>query len=98
MRQPGNELLQGAVDGHVHACPHINARSVNVFDAVRDAAAVGMRGIGLMDNFANSSGAAALARRELSGLSIDVWGGLIMEPVAGGVSADAARIALDYGY
>jgi len=95
---PGMNLLVGAVDCHVHACPHINARSVDVFQAVRAAAAAGMRSIGLMDNFVNSSGLAALARRELGDLGIDVFGGLIMEPPAGGVSVEAARAALGYGY
>lgn len=95
---PGMELLVGAVDCHVHACPHINGRRLDVFEAVRDAAAAGMAGLGLMDNFANSSGMAALAMRELGHLGVDVWGGLIMEPPAGGVSAEAARIALSYGY
>lgn len=95
---PGMELLIGAVDGHVHACPHINARRLDVFEAVREAATAGMAGLGLMDNFANSSGLAALAMRELGHLGVDVWGGLIMEPPAGGVSAETARIALAYGY
>jgi len=96
--KPGMEHLAGAVDCHVHACPHINARSVDVLEATRDAAAAGLRGIGLMDNFANSSGLAALARRTLGELGVDVFGGLIMEPPAGGVNADAVRIALGYGY
>jgi len=96
--QPGMDLLVDAVDCHVHACPHINARSVDVFQAVRAAAAAGMRGIGLMDNFANSSGLAALARRELSDLGVEVFGGLIMEPPAGGVTVAAVQAALGYGY
>lgn len=95
---PGAELLTGAVDCHVHVCPHINGRSLDVFQAVRAAAAAGMRGLGLMDNFANSAGYAALARRELGHLGVDVFGGLIMEPPAGGVSIDAVKIALGYGY
>ena len=57
---------------------------------MRDAAAAGMRAIGLMDNFANSSGLAALANRELGHLGVDVFGGLIMEPPAGGVSAGSS--------
>lgn len=96
--RPGMELLVGAVDNHVHACPHINARSLTVLDAVRDAATAGMRAIGLMDNFCNSAGYAALAMRELGHLGVEVFGGLIMEPPAGGVSADAVRVALGYGY
>ena len=97
-RLPGAELLVGAVDCHVHACPHINARSVDVFQAVRMAADAGLRAIGLMDNFTNSAGLAALAHRELGHLGVEVFGGLIMEPPAGGICADSVRIALDYGY
>jgi len=96
--RPGVELLRGAVDNHIHACPHLNARSVDVFEAVRDAADAGMRAIGLMDNFCNSAGYAALARRTLGHLGIDVFGGLIMEPPAGGVTVDAVTAALGYGY
>jgi hypothetical protein len=69
-----------------------------VFEAVRAAAAAGMRAIGLMDNFQNSSGYAALAMAELGDLGVEVFGGLIMQPSAGGVSLEAARIAVDYGY
>ncbi|MCP1337798.1 DUF6282 family protein [Futiania mangrovi] len=95
---PGADMLVGAVDNHVHCCPHINARSIDVLTAVRQAADAGMAAIGLMDNFCNTSGYAALAMRELGGLGVEVFGGLIMEPPAGGVSAEAARIALGYGY
>lgn len=95
---PGADLLVGAVDNHVHACPHINGRSLDVLQAVQQAASAGMRGIGLMDNFANSSGVAALANRHLGHLGVEVFGGLIMEPAAGGISADNVRIALKLGY
>ena len=95
---PGSDLLVGAVDNHIHACPHLNGRSVDVFDAVRQAQAAGMRGIGLMDNFANSSGYAALARGQLADTSVDVFGGVILEPQAGGVTLEAVEIALGYGY
>jgi hypothetical protein len=97
-KMPGADLLRGAVDCHVHACPHINARALDVFDAVEQAARAGLAGLGLIDNFANSSGIAALAMRRLGHLGVDVWGGLIMEPPAGGISAEAVRIALGYGY
>ncbi|MBY0360588.1 MAG: hypothetical protein K2X45_01665 [Phreatobacter sp.] len=92
------DLTVGAVDCHVHACPHINARSLDVIEAMREARAAGMAGLGLMDNFANSAGYAALARRILGAPDLDIWGGLIMEPPAGGVSAEAVAIALAYGY
>ncbi len=98
LQPPAAHLLVGAMDNHVHACPHINARSLDVMSAVSEAAAAGMTAIGLMDNFASSSGYAALAKAVRPDLPIDVFGGLIMEPPAGGVSAEAVRIALHYGY
>lgn len=95
---PGSDLLVGAMDNHVHAAPHINPRALDVFEAAQDAAAAGMVALGLMDNFCNTAGYAALVRRQRPDLALDVFGGLIMEPPAGGVSAQAVRIALSYGY
>lgn len=95
---PGLELLSGAVDSHVHCCPHINQRTVSLFDAVQAAAKAGLRGLGLMDVFANSSGLAALAKRELGHLGVDVFGGIILEPYVGGLSARTVQTALRMGY
>jgi hypothetical protein len=92
------DLLVGAIDCHVHVTPHINGRSIDAFEAVRQAASAGMRGLGLMDNFCNSSGYAALCMRELGHLGVDVFGGLIMQPSAGGVDLECARSAVLYGY
>ena len=96
--RPGAHLLVGATDCHVHACPHLNARSVDIFEAVEQAAAAGMRAIGLMDNFCSSVGYAALARRRLGHLGVAVFGGVILEPQAGGISADVVGAALGLGY
>jgi hypothetical protein len=95
---PFAHLLRGAVDSHVHCAPHINARTVTVFDAVRDAASAGLVGLGIMDVFANSSGLAALAMRELGRLGVDVFGGIILEPYVGGVDPRVVRNALQMGY
>jgi hypothetical protein len=95
---PGTHLLQGAIDCHVHCAPHLSGRSVTVFGAVRQAAAAAMRAIGIMCNFQNTSGFAALANDELGDLGIEAFGGLIMQPTAGGVTLEAARTAIGYGY
>jgi hypothetical protein len=91
-------MLRGAVDCHVHCAPHLNGRSVNVFEAVRQAAAAGMRAIGIMCNFQNTSGFAALANDELGHLGCHAFGGVIMQPTAGGVTLEVARAAIGYGY
>lgn len=95
---PGIELLRGATDSHVHCAPHINRRTVTAFGAVRAAAQAGMAGIGIMDVFANTAGLAALARTELAHLGVDVFGGIILEPYAGGLSPRAVETALGMGY
>lgn len=94
----GLHLLKGAIDCHIHCAPHLAGRSVNVFDAVRQAAAAGMRAIGIMCNFQNTSGLAALVNDELGHLGVESFGGLIMQPSAGGVTLEAARTAIGYGY
>lgn len=95
---PGMHLLKGAIDCHIHCAPHLSGRSVNVFDAVRQAAAAGMRAIGIMCNFQNTSGLAALVNDELGHLGVEAFGGLIMQPTAGGITLEAARTAISYGY
>lgn len=94
----GSHFLKGAVDSHVHCCPHINDRTVTVFDAVRQAANAEIRAIGLMDLFANSSGMASLAMRELGELGVQVFGGIVLEPYAGGLSPRVVETALRLGY
>jgi len=95
---PGSHLLRGAIDCHVHCAPHLNGRSVNVFEAVRQAAAAGMRAIGIMCNFQNTSGFAALANDELGHLGCQAFGGVIMQPTAGGITLEVAKAAIGYGY
>lgn len=95
---PGSHMLRGAIDCHVHCAPHLNGRSVNVFEAVRQAAAAGMRAIGIMCNFQNTSGYAALANEELGHLGCHAFGGVIMQPTAGGVTLEVAKAAIGYGY
>lgn len=94
----GAEHLVGAIDSHVHCCPHINARTITLFDAVRAASEAGLRGLGLMDVFANTSGLAALANLELGHLGVEVFGGVILEPHVGGVSVRSVETALKMGY
>jgi hypothetical protein len=95
---PGTHLLKGAIDCHIHCAPHLSGRTVNAFDAVRQAAAAGMRAVGIMCNFQNTSGLAALVNDELGHLGVETFGGLIMQPTAGGVTLEAARTAIGYGY
>ena len=72
------ELLKGSVDNHIHCCPHINKRSTNIFEVVNQAEKIQMYGIGLMDNFSNTSGYASLIKKYKPKLKLKIFGGLIM--------------------
>ena len=90
--------LEGRYDNHVHCCPHINARSLNLYDAVKDAEREKMVAIGLMDNFSVSSGYASLMNSVFRDFKVKVFGGLIMEPYAGGINPKNLEALMKYSY
>ena len=79
---------------HVHACPHINPRSVNALEATEDAAEADMAGIVLIDNFGNSSGIARFVEQVLGSTCPRVLGGLILNHQVGLINVDAVESAL----
>ena len=91
------ELLRGAIDLHVHAGPHLRSspRSVDPMEAALQAKAAGMRGLVYMDVMENSSGIAWLLNRHVDG--IELFGGIILNTVYGGMNPRAVRTALYYG-
>ena len=96
-RRTSETLLQGAIDVHVHAGPHLKSspRSVNPIEAAIEAREAGMRAIVLMDVFQMSSGTAWIANRAVEGM--DVYGGIILNTCYGGMNPRAVKTALQYG-
>jgi hypothetical protein len=92
-----DELLNGAIDIHVHAGPHLKSspRRVDPFQAAEEAKAAGMRAIVYMDVFENSAGTAWLVKRMVPG--IDVFGGIILNTSYGGLNPRAVKTAIHYG-
>lgn len=97
LAQLATELLEGSIDIHVHAGPHLlsSPRSVDPIEAAQQAKDAGMRALVYMDVFENSSGIAWLVSRTVPG--IDVFGGIILNTVYGGVNPRAVKTALHYG-
>ena len=81
-----NELLQGAIDIHVHAGPHLKSspRRVDPFEAAEEARAAGMRAIVYMDVFFESCGTAWMVQRQVPG--IEVYGGINLNSNYGGIN------------
>ena len=95
---PAAVLLHGALDTHVHACPHINRRRVDALEAARSAYDAGLRGIVLIDNFAVSSGLAGLAEERLTPeRPFSVLGGIVLNHQVGLINPAAVDTAIAYG-
>ena len=90
------KMLEGAVDIHVHAGPHLpsSPRRVDPFEAATEARDAGMKAIVLMDVFEMSTGTAYLVNQVVD---FPVFGGLIMNTVYGGMNPRSVRTALHYG-
>ena len=91
------ELLKGAIDIHVHAGPHLKSspRRFDPFEAAEEAKAAGMRALVYMDVFLDSSGTAWMVNKVVPG--IDVFGGIILNSIYGGVNPRAVKTAIHYG-
>jgi hypothetical protein len=91
------QLLEGAVDIHVHAGPHIfsSPRRVDPIQAATQARDAGMAAIVYMDVFEMSNGTAWMVNRVVP--NFKTFGGLIMNTVYGGMNPRAVRTALSYG-
>lgn len=91
------QLLEGAIDIHVHAGPHLpsSPRRVDPFEAAIEARDAGMRAIVYMDVFEMSTGTAWMVERIVKGIA--VYGGIILNTVYGGMNPRAVKTALYYG-
>ena len=91
------ELLQGAIDIHVHAGPHLTSspRRVDPFEAAQEAKDAGMQAIVLLDVFEMTNGVSWLVNKIVP--DFRTYGGLILNTVYGGMNPRAVKTALHYG-
>ena len=91
------DLLQGAIDIHVHPGPHLvsSPRRVNPFEAAIEARDAGMQAMVLKDVFEMSNGTAWMVNQIVE--DFHVYGGLILNTVYGGMNPRAFKTAIYYG-
>jgi hypothetical protein len=90
-----DELLQGAVDLHQHAAPSLFERITDDVGLAAEARARGMRGVLLKAHEQDTTGRAALARRQVAG--IEVFGGIVLNHHAGGLNPVAVDNSIKMG-
>lgn len=77
------ELLQGAVDIHIHSAPSLFQRH-DTLEIVKEAHKVGLRAVVLKNHHICTVDRANAARREIKG--IDVSGSLVLNYANGGIN------------
>jgi hypothetical protein len=96
-----NELLQGAIDCHIHAYPDFVHRSQDMIQMAIDASRAGMRALAFKDHWNISCNAAYLAQRHIDYLvekgelqhRVEIYGGA---GTCHGMNVEYIRVALQY--
>ncbi len=96
-----NELLQGAIDCHIHAYPDFVHRSQDMIGIAMEAARAGMRALAFKDHWNISCNAAYLAQRHIDYLvekgelqhRVEIYGGA---GTCHGMNPEYIRVALQY--
>ncbi len=101
--RPGveNELLEGAIDCHIHAYPDFVPRSQDMIQVAIDASKAKMRALAFKDHWNISCNAAYMAQRHIDYLvekgelqhRVEIYGGT---GTCFGMNPDAIRVALQY--
>jgi len=94
MTRPDLELLQGAVDIHIHHGPDLYPRIQDAFELAQDAKAAGMRGVCLKTHNFPTAPMALLTRKHVPG--IDIFGSITCNLEVGGVNPSAVEAAIKY--
>ncbi len=96
-----NEILQGAIDCHIHAYPDFVYRSQDMIQVALEASKAGMRAVAFKDHWNISCGSAYLVQRHVDFLlergeierRVEVYGGA---GTCHGMNPDYIRVALQY--
>lgn len=101
--RPGveDELLEGAIDCHIHAYPDFVTRAQDMIEVAIDAARAGMRAVAFKDHYNLSANAAYLTQRYIDKLvetgelarGVEVYGGI---GLCHGMNPEAVRLAMQY--
>ena len=89
-------LVEGAYDLHVHATPSHDPRSLDDFELVEEATALGMAGVLVKNHYEPTSGRAALVNRRMKG-GATLYGSIALNWPVGGINPYAAESAVLLG-
>jgi hypothetical protein len=91
------ELMQGAIDMHLHVNPHLAPQNhaLHAVDLARACKEVGMKAVAIKDVGFPTTASAYFANRLVPGFQ--TCGSLVMNLVCGGINSRAVRAAIEHG-
>ena len=89
------ELMQGAVDLHIHSAPSLFPRLVDHAEAAEGARKLGMKAVVLKEHHGYTSDRMYFVRKLVPG--IEVYGGVVLNNAVGGINPFAAEAAINLG-
>jgi len=90
-----DELLQGAIDLHQHAAPSVFERVTDDIGLALESRQRGMRAVLLKAHEHDTTGRAALVRRQVPG--IETFGGIVLNHSVGGLNPQAVDGCIKLG-
>jgi hypothetical protein len=93
-KKPVLNLLNGAIDIHIHSAPDVYPRILNDIELALQAQEMGMQAILIKNHFAETAGRAQLAS---DATGFPVFGGIALNLSVGGLNPHAVRTALKLG-
>ncbi|MDU4961739.1 MAG: DUF6282 family protein [Sporomusaceae bacterium] len=92
-----HNLLQGAVDLHIHAGPSVARREVDAGDMVKTATEFGYRAFVVKDHYFPTMMSATLVEKHLGNSGVKVFGGICLNNSVGGINLKAVDAAYGMG-
>lgn len=89
------EILQGAVDMHIHSAPSLFPRLVDHVEAAEGAKGYGLRAVVLKEHHGYTADRMYFVRKLVSG--IEVYGGIVLNNAVGGINPFAVEAAIELG-
>ncbi len=93
-RKPVMDLLDGAIDLHIHSAPDVYPRIQNDLELAEQAQEIGMRALLIKNHFTETAGRAALVRDVTN---FQMFGGIALNLSVGGLNPHAVEPALKLG-
>ena len=89
------ELMQGAIDFHIHSAPSLFPRLVDDIEAAEGGRKMGLKAVVLKEHHGYTSDRMYFVRKLVSG--IEVYGGVVLNNAVGGINPFAVEAAIDLG-